>query len=92
MTHELTLDPAESAPRLAQPVSGIEIPSRPDLRIAPGSTEVDLEAAQRAAANFLAPLGSSSKTTPWPNSTPAGRGSASSSRPPCRHSRHSIRS
>ena len=57
MTHELTLDPAESAPRLAQPVSGIAIPSRPDLRIAPGRAEVDLEAAQHAAADFLAALG-----------------------------------
>ena len=36
MTHELILDPAEPASRLAQPVPGIAIPSRPDLRIAPG--------------------------------------------------------
>ena len=36
MTHELILDPAGPAPRLAQPVSGIAIPSRPDRRIAPG--------------------------------------------------------
>ena len=57
MTHELTLDPAEPTRRLAQPVSGIAIPSRPELRIAPGRTQVDLEAAQRAAADFLAALG-----------------------------------
>ncbi len=57
MAHELILDPAEPAQRLAQPVSGIAIPSRPELRIAPGRTEVDLEAAQRAAADFLAALG-----------------------------------
>lgn len=57
MTHELTLDPGEPAPRLAPPVSGTATPSRPDLRIAPGRTEVDLAAAQRAAADFLAALG-----------------------------------
>ena len=44
MTQELTIDPAESQ-------------TVPDLRLANGRTGVDLVAAQRAAADFLAALG-----------------------------------
>jgi GTP cyclohydrolase IA len=44
MTQEPIIDPAESQ-------------ARPDLRLAGGDTEVDMPAAQRAAADFLAALG-----------------------------------
>jgi GTP cyclohydrolase IA len=55
MTHELALDSAEPTP--AQPGSGVAQMSRPDLRIATERPGIDLEAAQRAAADFLAALG-----------------------------------
>jgi GTP cyclohydrolase IA len=57
MTHELALDPPELMPALAQQVSGIAPPSRPELRIASDSPGADLDAAERAAAGFLAALG-----------------------------------
>jgi GTP cyclohydrolase I len=46
MTHELTLDPADLA-----------LADRPDPRVAAAEAAVDLAAAQRAAAEFLAALG-----------------------------------
>jgi GTP cyclohydrolase I len=55
MTQELTLVPPELSP--AQPDTGAAAPSRPDVRTAPGTPAVDLEAAQRAAGDFLAALG-----------------------------------
>jgi GTP cyclohydrolase IA len=55
MAHELTLDPADLAS--AQDGSGVAQLSRPDLRIAAERVEVDMVAAQRAAADFLAALG-----------------------------------
>jgi GTP cyclohydrolase I len=58
MTHELALDSVE--PTTTPPpmeVAGTAQPSRPELRIASERTAVDLEAAQRAAADFLAALG-----------------------------------
>ena len=57
MTHELALDPPELMPALAQQVSGIAPPSRPGLRIASDGPAADLDAAERAAAGFLAALG-----------------------------------
>jgi GTP cyclohydrolase I len=50
MTRELILDPPAPAP----PVSGSH---PPDLRIVSDHAEIDLDAAQRAAADFLAALG-----------------------------------
>jgi GTP cyclohydrolase I len=55
MTQELTLVPPEPAP--AQPDTGTAAPSRPDLQTATGRPGVDLDAAQRAAGDFLAALG-----------------------------------
>jgi GTP cyclohydrolase I len=57
MTHELTLDPAELYSRPDQQDYGTAPPSRPELRIASDSASVDLVAAERAAADFLAALG-----------------------------------
>ena len=57
MTHELALEPAELTPPMAQQASGIASPSRPALRIARDGAGVDLAAAERAAADFLAALG-----------------------------------
>jgi GTP cyclohydrolase IA len=57
MRHELALESAELTPPLAQQVSGIALPSRPELRIASDGAGVDLAAAERAAADFLAALG-----------------------------------
>ena len=55
MTHELALDPADLTP--AQPGPGTAQVSRPDLRIAAEPGDIDMAAAQRAAADFLAALG-----------------------------------
>jgi GTP cyclohydrolase I len=63
MTQELALDPAEPAPQAPQvpaappEVSGTGESPRPVLRIASGQAGVDLDAAERAAADFLAALG-----------------------------------
>jgi len=56
MTHELALDPAELTPPL-QPVSGTGTSHRPALRVADDKPRVDLDAAELAAADFLAALG-----------------------------------
>jgi len=53
MTHELALDSAELTTSLPQEAPGAPVPSRPELRIA----GVNLEVAERAAADFLAALG-----------------------------------
>jgi GTP cyclohydrolase IA len=55
MTHELTLDSPELVP--PPPALGAAASSAPELRIAADRAGVDLEAAQRAAADFLAALG-----------------------------------
>jgi len=66
MTHELTLEPADPdllAPgpadpeAAARPMTGTTAIRRPDLRIAGEQPRIDLPAAQRAAADFLAALG-----------------------------------
>jgi GTP cyclohydrolase IA len=66
MTHELTLEPADPdllAPgpadpeTAARPEAGPATLRRPDLRIAGEQPRIDLPAAQRAAADFLAALG-----------------------------------
>jgi GTP cyclohydrolase I len=57
MTHELALDPAELTPPRPRQVCGNGVSSRPELRIASGRADVDLDAAERAAADFLAALG-----------------------------------
>ena len=67
MTDELALDPAELAqadlaqpdlaPALPQPARGTGAAPRPELRIATAQPGVDLEAAERAAADFLDALG-----------------------------------
>jgi GTP cyclohydrolase I len=51
MTHELTLDPADLA------LPGRAAPARADLRIVSDRRDVDLAAAERAAADFLSALG-----------------------------------
>jgi GTP cyclohydrolase I len=55
MTQELTLAPAEAVP--PAPDAGPVASSRPDLQVVADKQGVDLEAAQRAAADFLAALG-----------------------------------
>jgi GTP cyclohydrolase I len=57
MTHELALDRPELTPPLPQQVPGPPVTPRPELRIASESAGVDLAAAERAAADFLAALG-----------------------------------
>jgi GTP cyclohydrolase IA len=57
MTHKLALDPAELMPPRPRQVCGTGVSSRPELRIASGRADVDLDAAERAAADFLAALG-----------------------------------
>jgi GTP cyclohydrolase I len=67
MTDDLALDPAELAqadlaqpdlaPALPQPARGTGAAPRPELRIATAQAGVDLEAAERAAADFLDALG-----------------------------------
>ena len=57
MAHEPTLDPAELTPPLPQQVSGSGPSSQPELRVASGQAVVDLDAAERAVADFLAALG-----------------------------------
>jgi GTP cyclohydrolase I len=57
MTHEPTLDPAELTPPQPRQVCGTGVSSRPELRIASGRADVDLDTAERAAADFLAALG-----------------------------------
>lgn len=56
MTQEIAVDSAEPA-SLSRPVSGSALASRPELRIAADRADIDLVAAQRAAADFLAALG-----------------------------------
>jgi GTP cyclohydrolase IA len=55
MTQELTRDLAGASPDVPQPAPGGSL--RPALRVANQSAGVDLEAAQRAAADFLSALG-----------------------------------
>ena len=57
MRQELALDPAELAPPAPRQVSGTGESPRPVLRIASGKADIDLDAAERAAADFLAALG-----------------------------------
>ena len=57
MTHKLALDPAELTPPRPRQVCGTGVSSRPELRIASGRADVDLDATERAAADFLAALG-----------------------------------
>jgi GTP cyclohydrolase IA len=57
MTHELARESPELTPSLPQEVPGTPVPSRPELRIASDRAGVDLEVAERAAADFLAALG-----------------------------------
>jgi len=62
MTDDLALDPADLAPAdlapaLPQPACGTGASPRPELRIATAQAGVDLEAAERAAADFLDALG-----------------------------------
>jgi GTP cyclohydrolase IA len=68
MTHELTLEPADPGllppgaaghvPAVSRPAEAGSAPRRrPDLRIAGERPDIDLPAAQRAAADFLAALG-----------------------------------
>jgi GTP cyclohydrolase I len=57
MTHKLALDRAELTPPRPRQVCGTGVSSRPELRIASGRADVDLDATERAAADFLAALG-----------------------------------
>ncbi len=57
MTQELAPDLAELEPPVPQHVPGTGESPRPVLRIASGQADVDLAAAERAAADFLAALG-----------------------------------
>jgi GTP cyclohydrolase I len=57
MTQELAPEPAEETPPVARPAPGPGLRSRPELRIAGRESGVDLPAAERAAADFLAALG-----------------------------------
>jgi GTP cyclohydrolase IA len=57
MTQELASEPAELAPPVPRRAPGTGLRSRPELRIADRDTAVDLAAAERAAADFLAALG-----------------------------------
>jgi len=66
MTHELTLEPVDpdllvpspaDPDAAARPDDGTAVLRRPDLRIAGEQPRIDLPAAQRAAADFLAALG-----------------------------------
>jgi GTP cyclohydrolase IA len=63
MTHELTLEPADPGPLAAargdHPAAAAHAaaPGRPDLRIAGDGPDIDLVAAEQAAADFLTALG-----------------------------------
>ena len=57
MTQELAPEPAALAPPVPRRAPGTGLRSRPELRIAGRDTAVDLAAAERAAADFLAALG-----------------------------------
>jgi GTP cyclohydrolase IA len=57
MTQELAAEPAAVTPPVARQAAGTGPRSRPELRIAGPDSAVDLAAAERAAADFLAALG-----------------------------------
>jgi GTP cyclohydrolase I len=57
MTQELASEPAAVTPPMARQAAGTGPRSRPELRIAGPDPAVDLAAAERAAADFLAALG-----------------------------------
>jgi GTP cyclohydrolase I len=57
MAHQPTLDPPDLSSALSRPTPGTAAWPRPALRVAGESAAMDLEAAQRAAADFLTALG-----------------------------------
>jgi len=57
MTHQPTVDPPDRSSALSRPTPGTAAWPRPALRVAGESAAMDLEAAQRAAADFLTALG-----------------------------------